>query len=60
MQREFKYEVISLRDIEHIEDWIFICNGNYKKVILDKEDQKQMNNFDENKRAIEKEGKTNE
>lgn len=38
MKREFNYEVITLQDIENNPHLIFICDGNYKRVIVEREE----------------------
>jgi hypothetical protein len=37
MKREFKYSVIRLEDIDINPHLIFICDGDYKKVIVESE-----------------------
>ena len=38
MKKEFDYGVITLNDIEKNSHLIFICNGDNKKVIVDREE----------------------
>ena len=38
MKREFNYGVITLQDIERNEHLIFICNGDYKSVVVEREE----------------------
>lgn len=39
MNREFDYNSISLKDIGDNEHLIFICDGDKKKVIIEREEQ---------------------
>lgn len=38
MKKEFDYGVITLNDIEKNSHLIFICDGDYKRVIVDREE----------------------
>lgn len=38
MEKEFDYGVLTLRDIERNSHLIFICDGDNKKVIVERED----------------------
>ena len=38
MKREFEYETITLQDIENNKHLIFICCGDSKKVMIERED----------------------
>lgn len=51
MKREFKYEEITLYDISINNHLIFICLGDEKKVIVEKEEE-QMKTFDEEAKEI--------
>lgn len=45
MRREFSYETITLQNIEENEHLIFICNGDSKKVMIERvitNDQKKV------------------
>ena len=37
MERVFDYNTITINDIERNEHLIFICDGNYKRVIVERE-----------------------
>lgn len=39
MERNFKYDCITLNDIDSNDNFIFICDGDNKKVILEKGDE---------------------
>lgn len=39
MYREFDYNSISLKDIEDNEHLIFMCDGDKKKVIIEREEK---------------------
>lgn len=39
MKREFSYDEITIYDIEINNHLIFICDGNRKKVIVEKEEE---------------------
>ena len=39
MQREFEYGTITIHDIERNSHLIFICDGNYKRVIVEREEK---------------------
>ena len=39
MKREFNYGIITLQDIENNPHLIFICDGNYKRVIVEREEK---------------------
>lgn len=37
--REFNYGIITLKDIENNSHLIFVCDGNYKRVIVEREEE---------------------
>lgn len=43
MKREFNYGIITLEDIENNSHLIFICDGNYKRVIVEREENNESN-----------------